>query len=126
MIPEEGLDTALWQPLLIVALIYAVLFVAGNIIEGRGDGKTADTVRDIGFGVVLLGALYSAGLIVLSLISKPDLVGDMVLILAIIIVFFGLLVVILYGAFGKLLPRLRGCRRVDVDHLDAGEPHPSE
>lgn len=121
MTSVEGLDTALWQPLLIVALIYAVLFVAANVIEGRGDGKTADTVRDLAFGVILLGALYTAGLIILALISRPDLVGDMLLILAIIIVFFGLLVVVLYVTFGKLLPRLRGGSRVD---LDAGERKP--
>jgi hypothetical protein len=117
----DGLDSALWQPLLIVALIYAVLFVAGNVIEGRGDGKTADTVRDVAFGVILLGSLYTAGLIILSLISRPDLVGDMLLILAIIIVFFGLLVVVLYGAFGRLLPLLRRGSRVDVDPGD-GKP----
>lgn len=106
--PVEGLDTALWQPLLIVALVYGVLFVLANVIEGRGDGSTADTVRDVGFGVILLGALYTAGLIIYALISRPDLVGDMLLIVAILVVFFGLLVVILYAVFGKLLPRLRG------------------
>jgi hypothetical protein len=116
----DGLDTALWQPLLIVALVYAVLFVAGNVIEGRGDGKTADTMRDLGFGVILLGAVYTVGLVILALISRSDLIGNMLLILAIIIVFFALLVVILYAVFGKLVPSLRRSRRVDVDA--AGKP----
>jgi hypothetical protein len=121
-VPVDGLETFLWQPLLIVALVYAVLFVIGNVVEGRGDGSTAETVRDINFGIIVLAALYTVGLVIYSLIERPGLVGDMLLIVLILVVFFGLLVVILYAVFGKLLPRLRGETRVDVE---TGEGKPS-
>jgi hypothetical protein len=117
-IPKDGLETVLWQPLLIVALVYTALFVLANVVEGRGDGKTAETVRDIAFGLIVLAALYTIGLVIYALFLRAELVGDMLLIVAILVGFFALLVVILYAVFGLLLPRLRGDRRVDAD---AGE-----
>jgi hypothetical protein len=120
-IPADGLETVLWQPLVIVALVYAALYVIANVVEGRGDGKTAETVRDIGFGLIVLAALYSVGLIVYALIERIDLVGDMLLIIFILVAFFALLVIVLYAVFGLLVPRLRRDNRVEVD---AGERKP--
>jgi hypothetical protein len=107
--PETGLDTVLWQPVVFAALIYAVLYVIGNVLEGRGDPR-AETVRDLGFGLILLSGAYTVVLLLMALIQKPNLVGDMLLIIAIIVAFFALLVLLLYAVF-ELLPRLRGGER---------------
>ena len=110
MTPETGLDTVLWQPLVIAALIYAVLFVVGNILDGRDDPR-AGTVRDIAFGFILLTAAYTVVLTLMAVFQKAELVGDMLLIIAIISVFFALLVALLYAVFELLLPRLRRGQR---------------
>ena len=110
MTPETGLDTVLWQPVVFAALIYAALYVAGNVLDGRGDSR-GETVHDIGFGLILLTGAYSVVLLLMALIQRPSLVGDMLLIIAILVAFFALLVVVLYAVFELLLPRLRGGQR---------------
>lgn len=110
MTPETGLDTVLWQPLVIAAALYAVLYIIGNVLEGR-DSPKAETVRDVGFGLILLTAAYALVLTIMALVQKMELVGDMLLILLIVVAFFVLLVVLLYAMFELLLPRLRGGAR---------------
>ena len=47
-VPSEGLESALYQPLYLVLILYVALFVAGRVLEGREDDR-ADTVQDAGF-----------------------------------------------------------------------------
>ncbi len=110
MTPETGLDTVLWQPLVVAGAIYAVLYVIGNVLDGRGNPR-GETVHDLGFGLILLTGAYSVVLLLLALVQKPTLVGDMLLIVAIIVAFFALLVLLLFALFELLLPRLRGGQR---------------
>jgi cation transport ATPase len=110
MTPETGLDTVLWQPVVFAALIYAVLYVIGNVLDGRNDPR-GEMVHDLGFGLILLTGAYTVVLTIMALIQRPSLVGDMLLIIAIIVAFFALLVLLLYAVFELLLPRLRGGQR---------------
>lgn len=110
MTPETGLDTVLWQPVVFAALIYAALYVIGNVLDGRGDPR-GETVHDIGFGLIVITGAYCVVLLLMALIQRPSLVGDMLLIIAILAAFFALLVVLLYALFELLLPRLRGGER---------------
>jgi hypothetical protein len=108
--PEVGLDTFLWQLLLLPAALYVVLYIAGNVLEGR-DSPAAEGVRDAGFLLILVTAVYTVVLTLMALIQKPGLVGDMLLIIAILVGFFALLVVFLFAVFELLLPRLRRGQR---------------
>ena len=58
--PSEGLDSALYQPLYLVMILYVVLFVLGRVFEGRDDPR-ADTVLDAGFALLLPGRRLRGG-----------------------------------------------------------------
>ena len=94
--PSEGLDSALYQPLYLVMILYVVLFVLGRVFEGRDDPR-ADTVLDAGFALLCLAAVYVAVLAIYAVAAEFDLIVDMVEIMAIMIGFFALLVVALLG-----------------------------
>ena len=65
-----SLSFALYLPVMVLALTWAGLNVTGNVVEGRGNEAGADTMRDLGFGAMLLAGLW---VLVLSLIhiSEP-------------------------------------------------------
>ncbi len=107
-VPSEGLDSALYQPLYLVLILYVALFVAGRVLEGREDDR-ADTVQDAGFALLLLAAVYVVILLVMAVFSEFDLIADMVQIMAIVIGFFAVLVTVLLGV--ELLVGLPGRRK---------------
>ena len=107
-VPSEGLESALYQPLYLVLILYVALFVAGRILEGREDDR-ADTVQDAGFVLLLLAAAYVVILLVMAVFSEFDLIVDMVQIMAIVIGFFAILVTVLLGV--ELLVGLPGRHR---------------
>ena len=107
-VPSEGLESALYQPLYLVLILYVALFVAGRVLEGREDDR-ADTVQDAGFVLLLLAAVYVVILLVMAVFSEFDLIVDMVQIMAIVIGFFAILVTVLLGI--ELLVGLPGRRR---------------
>ena len=107
-VPSEGLESSLYQPLYLVLIIYAALFVAGRVLDGREDHR-ADTVQDAGFAVLLLAAVYVVILLIMSVFSEFDLIADMVQIMAIVIGFFAVLVTVLLGI--ELLVGLPGRRK---------------
>jgi len=104
-IPSEGLESSLYQPLYLVAIIYVGLFVAGRVLDGREDDR-AETVQDAGFAVMLLAAVYVLILAIMAVFSEFDLIADMVQIMAIMIGFFAVLVTVLLGL--ELLVGLAG------------------
>jgi hypothetical protein len=103
--PAEGLDSALYQPLYLVMILYVALFVLGRVLEGRDDPR-ADTVLDAGFALLCLAAVYVAVLVVYAVAAEFDLIVDMAEIMGIMVGFFALLVVALLGV--ELLVGLRG------------------
>ena len=106
--PSEGLESALYQPLYLVLILYVVLFVLGRVLDGRDDPR-AETVLDAGFALMCLAAVYVAVLAVYAFTSEFDLIADMVEIMAVMIGFFAILVVVLLGV--ELLVGLGGRRR---------------
>jgi len=108
--PSEGLASSYFTPLILAALIYAVLFVAARVLHGRDDSR-GEQAEDIGFAVVLLSGAYVAILAVVTVVSEIDLVWDMVRILAIITVFFAALILVLLVVFEFGLGRLGRARR---------------
>jgi len=107
-VPSEGLESALYQPLYLVLILYVGLFVAGRVLEGREDDR-AETVQDAGFILLLLAAVYVLILLIMAVFSEFDLIADMVQIMAIVIGFFAVLVTVLLGI--ELLVGLPGRHR---------------
>jgi len=82
---------SLYLPVMLLALVWAGLSVAGNVVEGRGNDAGAGTMRDLGFGAILLAGLWVAVLAVMALVQYPVRSSDGLLILVVVFVFFGLL-----------------------------------
>ena len=87
-----SLSFAAYLPVMLLGLTWAGLNVAGNVVEGRGNSAGASTMRDLGFGAMLLAGVWVAILFVLALIQYPIRTSDGLLILLVAFVFFGLLV----------------------------------
>ena len=86
-----SLSFALYLPVLLLALVWAGLSVAGNVVEGRGNDAGATTMRDLGFGAILLAGLWVAVLAVLVAVQYPIRSSDGLIIIAVAFVFFAIL-----------------------------------
>ena len=86
---------SLYLPVMLLALVWAGLSVAGNVVAGRGNDAGASTMRDLGFGSMLLAGLWVVVLVVMALVQYPVRTSDGLLILAVVFVFFALLVGVL-------------------------------
>jgi len=82
---------SLYLPVMLLALVWAGLSVAGNVVEGRGNDAGATTMRDLGFGAMLLAGLWVVVLVVLAAVQYPVRASDGLTIIAVVFVFFGLL-----------------------------------
>lgn len=112
-IPREGLSYGLFEPLLLAAVLYALLFAVSRVLEGRGDPR-GQKLGDVAFGLLLLAAAYVLFLLGNALASESGLVWDMLVTTAVIIVFFLLLIGLLLTLAEKGvggLSRLRRRRR---------------
>lgn len=76
---------------MLLALVWAGFSVAGNVVEGRGNEAGADTMRDLGFGAMLLAGLWVVVLALLAAVQYPVRASDGLTIIAVFFVFFGLL-----------------------------------
>ena len=112
-VPSEGLSYDLFEPLLLVAVVYAVLLAVGRALEGRGDPR-GRRLGDVAFGLLLLAAAYVVVLAVIAVSSEYELVWDMLVTTAVIAVFFllllGLLLTLVERGVG-VIGRLRRRRR---------------
>ena len=94
--PAEGISSGTFAPLIFGTVIYVILYVGGSVLENRGDPRGA-TVGDIAFVVLGLLGVYTVVLLITVLASEFNLVVDMIKILAIVLIFFAILVVVLFG-----------------------------
>jgi len=90
-----SLSFALYLPVMVLALTWAGLNVTGNVVEGRGNVAGAATMRDLGFGAMLLAGLWVVVLVVLVAVQYPIRSSDGLIILAVAFVFFAALVGVL-------------------------------
>ena len=67
------------------------------MVSGRGNQAGAERLRDIGFLVILLAGAWVVVLLVLSLVSEFEEIWDMITIVLVIVVFFALLLLALFG-----------------------------
>ncbi len=85
------LSFALYVPLILMLAFWGGLSVAGNVVDGRGNDQGGDSLRDFGFGALLLAGAWCAVLAVIALIQFPTTTSDGLITIAIAFAFFALL-----------------------------------
>ena len=108
--PAEGLSSSYFLPLILAGVLYVALFVAARVLDGRGDARS-ETAADAAFLLMLLSAAYTAILAVVAVASEMDLIWDLVRILVVVTVFFGLLILVLLLVFERGIGGLSRLRR---------------
>ncbi|MBA2439550.1 MAG: hypothetical protein H0V50_02615 [Thermoleophilaceae bacterium] len=108
--PSEGLSSGLFQPLIVAALVYAALFIAGRVLAGRGDPR-GERAGDLAFALMLLMGAYVVVLTVSALASEYELLYDMLVVIGIIVAFFGVLILVLLVIFEKGVGAIGRLRR---------------
>jgi hypothetical protein len=108
--PDVGLSSSLFTPLVLLLIVYVVLYASGQALPGNR-GLAA---LDASFALLLLIAAYTLVLVILAVAQKYTLIADLLGTLAVIIVFFAILGVVLLGIFDLgigSLTRSRATRR---------------
>jgi hypothetical protein len=95
MLPDEGLSSSFYPPLVFIGIACVILRVVGEVRSGEGGEKLVD----FSFLLLLVAAAYTALLALIAVVSKASLIGDMLLVLAVLVIFFGILLVGLLGIF---------------------------
>jgi hypothetical protein len=93
--PDAGLSSSLFTPLVLLGIVYVVLYASGQALSGN----RGLAVLDASFALLLLIAAYAVVLAILAVAQKYSLVGDLIGTLAVVIVFFGILGVALLAIF---------------------------
>lgn len=112
------LSWGLYLPLILIAVAFALVSAMAGVTAGRGNQERAERLRDIGFVIVLVGAVWVIILALVALISEPDDIGDMLTITLVVVVFFAILLLVLFGlslVFGRLARTTSRRRRVTTD-----------
>jgi hypothetical protein len=110
VIPDEGISGPYYTPLVVAGILYVLLNVASAAIHSR-NRERAEQLADLQFGVVVLTAAYVVVMFIAALVDKSDLVKDMVEVLGIVVLFFGLLLVIMFVVFERGVGALSRARR---------------
>lgn len=90
-IGAENLPSSMYTPLVVLVAVYAVLSILANRSRSHDDRAQADRWANIAFAVVLVSAVYALVLLITGLFSYPSRSSDMITIIIVIGVFFGLL-----------------------------------
>jgi threonine/homoserine/homoserine lactone efflux protein len=81
----------MYTPLVVLVAVYAVLTILAGRARSHDDRAQADRWANIGFAVVLVSAVYALVLLITGIFSYPSRSSDMITIIIVIGVFFGLL-----------------------------------
>jgi hypothetical protein len=112
--PADGLSTGLFMPLVLGTVVYVLVLIASTVLEGRGDAR-GRVLGDVAFVILLLLGVYTAILLIMALASEFNLIVDMIQIIGIVVVFFALILVALFGVsllFGVLGRAMKRKKRV--------------
>jgi cytochrome bd-type quinol oxidase subunit 2 len=105
------INSALFAPVYFLALATVILILAGQVLATRGREELAEKLADLGFGLGLLTGAYIVVLLIISLVSEPNLIYDAAVNILIVALFFLILLIVLFGLFELLFSR-RGHKRV--------------
>ena len=114
------MEWSLFLPLIRAGLLYGVISIVAGVTSSRGNDEGAERVRDYGFLLLLAIGAWIVVLILVSVVSEPDDVWDMLVITLVIVAFFVILLLVFFG-ISVLLGGLRSAtsrrRRVTTDEL---------
>ncbi len=102
------MNSSLYTPLLLVALLYAGLMIASDVVARRGNTERSERYQDLAFGTALAAGAYTAILLVLAAIDAPNRFTDAIITIAVVLAFFALLLGLLFLislAYGRLRRR---------------------
>ena len=94
-IAATNLPSAMYTPLVVLIVGYAVLSIMAGRARGHEDRAAADRYATIAFGLVLAAAAYAVVLLISAVVSYPGRIYDMVIIVIVVGLFFALLLFIL-------------------------------
>ena len=91
VLPIAQLPSAMYTPVVILLIVYAVLSILANRARSNEDRAGADRFTNWAFLVVLVFAAYAVVLLLASVFSYPSRFYDMMVIIVVIGAFFALL-----------------------------------
>ena len=100
-------SSAIYQPLIFLAVIAAILYVAGQVVRARGNEAGGERVLDIAFGVSLLAGVYVVITLLLAIFDEPDVLYDAVVTILVVGVFFLVLLLVLFALFEAFFSRAK-------------------
>lgn len=103
----DELSFSLYLPLVVLAFVALVVFIAAQLVGSGERHELSEKLHDVSFAIALLGSIYVAVLLVISLVSEPDVIYDIILTMLIVFVFFAVLLLLLFGVFELLFSRGR-------------------
>jgi hypothetical protein len=98
-----NLPSAMFTPLVVVLVGYAVLSIMAGRASANEDRASAERYSTIGFALVLVSAAYVLVLLISAVVSYPSRVYDMLIILVVVGIFFGVLL-FLFFVIAEILP----------------------
>ena len=101
----DELSFSLYLPLVFVGLAFIVLYIVSQVLGSRGNPEQAERMLDISFGLALLAAVYTVLLLLIAVVSEPDVIYDLLSVVLIMTVFFGVLLLVLFGLFELFFSR---------------------
>jgi cytochrome bd-type quinol oxidase subunit 2 len=96
MLPIAQLPSQLYTVVIVLLVAYAVLSVLANRARSHDDRARAESLTNWAFLVVLVFAAYAVVLLITSVFSYPSRFSDMLLTIAVIVVFFALLLFVFF------------------------------
>ncbi len=97
MLPiASNLPSAMYTPLVVLIVGYALLSIMSGRARGHEDRATAERYATIAFGLVLLAAVYVVVLLIAAVFSYPGRFTDMLIILIVVGLFFALLLFVFF------------------------------
>ena len=103
-IAAENMPSAMYTPLVVLVVAYALLSILANRASGQEDRAQAERYTNIAFAVVLVSAVYVVILLIATVFSYPSRTYDMLVILFDIIAFFALLLFFFF-LIAELIPQ---------------------
>jgi CBS domain containing-hemolysin-like protein len=111
-IAAENLPSGMYTPLVVLLAVYVVFALLAGRARASEDTERTDRYETIGFGVVLVAALYTIVLIISAVFAYPSRSTDMVTIIIVISAFFALLLFVFF-LLAEWIPGRLGRRRTE-------------
>jgi O-antigen/teichoic acid export membrane protein len=104
VLPIAQLPSAMYTPVVLLLIVYAVLSVLASRARSNDDRPQAERFSNWAFLVVLVFAAYAVVILIAAVFGYPSRFYDMVLIILVITVFFALLLFAFF-LIAEVIPR---------------------